>query len=137
MAAGWLRCYFRTMPVQWTISHPQRLVVAVAKEPVTVSDIEQYFAGVTADGGMAYAKIFEITASPMALSEDNLRALGQRVMFYAQHGQIGPLAIVAASDESYAQAQIFAQAAVARRPLQIFRELHAARTWLDAQIERS
>jgi hypothetical protein len=137
VAAGRLRCYFRAMPVQWTISHPQRLVVAVAKEPVTVADIEQYFAGVTADGGMAYAKIFEITASPMALSEDNLRALGQRVMFYAEHGQIGPLAIVAASDESSAQAQIFAQAAVARRPLQIFREMHAARKWLDAQVGRA
>jgi hypothetical protein len=121
------------MPVHWTISHPQRLVVAVAKEPVTVADIEQYFAGVTADGGMAYRKIFEITQTPMALSEDNLRALGRRVMFYAQHGQIGPLAIVAASDESYAQAQIFADSATVRRPLQIFRELHAARQWLDQQ----
>ena len=137
MAAGWLQCYFCAMPVHWTISHPQRLVVAVAKEPVTVADIEQYFAGVTADGGMAYAKIFEITASPMALSEENLRALGQRVMFYAQHGQVGPVAIVAASDESYAQAQAFAAAAVARRPLRIFRELHAARKWLDGQLERS
>jgi hypothetical protein len=125
------------MPVQWTISHPQRLVVAVAKEPVTVAHIEQYFAGVTADGGMAYAKIFEITASPLALSEENLQTLGQRVMFYAEHGQIGPLAIVAASDESYAQAQIFAKAAEVRRPLQIFRELHAARKWLDEQGERS
>ena len=121
------------MPVHWTISHAQRLVVAVAKEPVTVADIEQYFAGVTADGGMAYRKIFEITQTPLAISEDNLQALGQRVMFYAQHGQIGPLAIVAASDESYAQAQIFARAAAVRRPLQIFRELHDARQWLDAQ----
>ncbi len=137
MAAGWLRCYFDAMPVQWTISHPQRLVVAVAKEPVTVADIEQYFAGVTADGGMAYAKIFEITASPLALSEENLQTLGQRVMFYAQHGQIGPLAIVAASDESYAQAEAFAKAAAVRRPLQIFRELHAARKWLDAQAKPS
>ncbi|HYI05365.1 MAG TPA: hypothetical protein VD858_10775 [Reyranella sp.] len=128
---------FRTMPVHWTISHPQRLVVAVAKEPVTVADMEQYFAGVTADGGMAYAKIFEITHSPLAISEDNLKALGQRVMFYAQHGQIGPLAIVAASDESYAQAQIFANAATVKRPLQIFRELHAARQWLDAQATPS
>jgi len=102
-----------------------------------VADIEQYFAGVTADGGMAYAKIFEITASPMALSEENLRALGQRVMFYAQHGQVGPVAIVAASDESYAQATTFAAAAAARRPLQIFRELRAARKWLDGQLERS
>ena len=133
MAVPRPRWYVQPMPVHWTISHPQRLVVAVAKDPVTVADIEQYFAGVTADGGMAYRKIFEITQTPLAISEDNLQALGQRVMFYAQHGQIGPLAIVAASDESYAQAQIFAKAAVAKRPLQIFRELHAARQWLDAQ----
>ena len=121
------------MPVHWTISHPQRLVVAVAKETVTVSDIEQYFAGVTDAGAMAYRKIFEITHTPMAISEDNLKVLGKRVMFYAQHGQVGPLAIVAATDESYAQAQTVASAAVARRPLQIFREMRAARQWLDAQ----
>jgi hypothetical protein len=121
------------MPVHWTVSHPQRLVVAVAKDEVTVADIEQYFAGVTADGAMAYRKIFEITHTPNALSDENLKALGQRVVFYAQHGQIGPVAIVAASDESYAQAQIFAGAAQVRRPLQIFRELHTARQWLDEQ----
>ena len=121
------------MPVHWTVSHPQRLVVAVTKDEVTVADIEQYFAGVTAEGGMSYRKIFEITHTPMALSDENLRALGQRVVFYAQHGQIGPLAIVAASDESYAQAKIFAESAQVRRPLQIFRELHDARQWLDAQ----
>ena len=121
------------MPVHWTVSHPQRLVVAVTKDEVTVADIEQYFAGVTADGAMAYRKIFEITHAPMALSDENLKALGQRVVFYAQHGQIGPVAIVAASDESFAQAQTFAAASATRRPLQIFRELHAARQWLDAQ----
>ena len=125
------------MPVHWTISHHQRLVVAVAKDPVTAADIEQYFAGVTAEGGMAYAKIFEITQTPMAISEENLRALGQRVMFYAQHGQVGPVAIVAASDESYAQAETFASATTVSRPLKIFRELHTARQWLDAQTGTS
>src|SRR5215467_2492071 len=124
------------MPVHWTVSHPQKLVVAVAKDAVTVADIEQYFAGVTADGAMGYRKIFEITHTPMALNEENLKILGQRVVFYAQHGQIGPVAIVAASDESYAQARIFADAATVSRPLQIFRELHAARQWLDAQPVR-
>src|SRR5262245_22141194 len=121
------------MPVHWTVSHPQKLVVAVAKDAVTVADIEQYFAGVTADGAMGYRMIFEITHTPMALTEENLKALGQRVVFYAQHGQIGPLAIVAASEESFAQARTFAAAAPVRRPLRIFRELHAARQWLDQQ----
>jgi hypothetical protein len=123
------------MPVHWTISHSARLVIAVAKDDVNVADIEQYFAGVTAEGAMAYRKIFEVTETPMALSDENLKALGERIMLYAQHGQVGPVAIVAGSDESYAKVQVFAEAARARRPLQIFRELHAARRWLDEQDE--
>ena len=122
------------MPVHWTVSHPSRLVVAIAKDDVTPADIERYFAGITADGAMAYAKIFEITHTPAALNEDNLKALGKRVIDYAKHGQIGPVAIVAASDESYHAAKVFADAAQVRRPLAIFRELHAAREWLDAQL---
>lgn len=121
------------MPVHWTVSHPQRLVVAVAKDEVSVADIEQYFAGVTAQGGMSYRKIFEITHTPTALTEENLKALARRVMLYAQHGQVGPVAIVAASDASFAQARIFADAADLSRPLQIFREMHSARQWLDSR----
>jgi hypothetical protein len=121
------------MPVHWTISHPARLVIAVAKDDVKVEDIEQYFAGVTAGDAMSYRKIFEIGTTSMVLSDDMLRGLGQRVVLYAQHGQVGPLAIVAGSDESFAQAQVFASSATVERPLQIFREMHAARRWLDEQ----
>ena len=105
--------------------------MAVTKGDVSVADIEKYFAGVTADGAMAYAKIFEITHTPEALNHENLNALGQRVVFYAQHGQIGPIAIVAATDASYRKASVFAAAARINRPLMIFRELHDARRWID------
>ena len=121
------------MPVHWTISHPSRLVIAVAKDEVKAEDIEKYFTGVTAEGAMAYRKIFEIGAEPMAVSDDGLKSLGQRVVLYAQHGQVGPVALVAGSDASFAQAQVFAAAATAGRPLQIFRERHDARRWLDEQ----
>src|SRR3954468_1804659 len=125
------------MPVSWTISHPARLVIALAKNDLKVEDIEQYFAGVTAEGAMSYRKIFEIAATPVAINNETLKTLGQRVILYAQHGQIGPVAIVAGSDESYAKAQAFASAANGGRPLQIFREMHAARGWLDQQATRA
>jgi len=121
------------MPVHWTISHPSRLVVSVAKDDVKVQHIEQYFTAVTTEGAMAYRKIFEIGAAPLAVSDEDLKRLGQRVVLYAQHGQVGPLALVAGSDASFVQAQLFASAATAGRPLQIFREMHAARRWLDEQ----
>src|SRR5512135_2767331 len=121
------------MPVHWTISHPARLVIAVAKDEVKAEDMEQYFAGVTSGDAMSYRKIFELGTTSMALSDDMLRGLGRRVVLFDQHGQVGPLAIVAGSDESFAQAQVFASSATADRPLQIFREMHAARRWLDEQ----
>ena len=121
------------MPVHWTISHPNRLVIAVAKDEVKVEDIEKYFAAVTTEGAMGYRKIFEIGATPMAVTDEGLRILGQRVVLYAQHGQVGPVALVAGSDESFDQAQIFASAATAGRPLRIFREIHEARRWLEEQ----
>ena len=46
---------------------------------------------------------------------------------------MGALAIVAASDVSYRQARLFESLAVADRPLKIFRELAAARDWLEAE----
>ena len=125
------------MPVHWTISHSARLVIAVAKGDVKIEDIEQYFTGVTAEGAMSYRKIFELAVTPKSLSDETLKGLGQRVILYAQHGQVGPVAIVAESDDSYAKAQVFASAANAGRPLQIFRELHAARRWLDQQETRA
>jgi hypothetical protein len=121
------------MPVHWTISHPSRLVVAVAKDEVSTQDIEKYFAGITAEGAMSYRKMFEIAPTAHGLKPESVRTLGARLFYYAQHGQFGPVAIVAPTDESYAQARTFAEAAKVRRPLAIFRELHEARRWLDAQ----
>jgi len=43
----------------------------------------------------------------------------------------GPLAIVVASDAIAELAEVFEATAVTKRPLQIFRDLHTARAWLD------
>jgi hypothetical protein len=59
-------------------------------------------------------------------------ALGARIRAYISIGQIGPLAIVASTDRSYGQARMFMALAEADRPVKIFRELHAARRWLDS-----
>lgn len=123
------------MPVHWTVSHPKRLVVAMTKGTVDVDDIEQYFTGVTNEGGMGYRKIFEVTHTPEALTDENLKALGSRMALYAANGQVGPVAIVASNRESYAKASVFAAAAKARRPIEIFHDVHSARHWLDAQPE--
>lgn len=122
------------MPVQWTISHPTRLVVAVAKGELCLTDIEEYLDGVVTADALPYRKIFDTTAvASLKLGEDDMMLLGARIRAYVAMDRMGPLAIVATTDRAYRQARLFAALAVADRPLKIFRELHLARKWLDEQ----
>ena len=121
------------MPVQWTVSHPTRLIVAVARGDLGLADIEEYLDDIVAKNTLAYRKIFDLTHATARLDDDALMALGARIRAYRALGEIGPLAIVATTQESYEQAHIFAALAEAERPIQIFRDLHEARRWLDEQ----
>ena len=121
------------MPIQWTISHPHRLVVAVCKDTVSRTDIEDYLDNVVVTDTLPYRKIFDTTHAVMELSDDDMMALGARIRAYAGLANMGPLALVASSPESYQRARLFAALADARRPLKIFSELHVARKWLDEQ----
>ena len=121
------------MPLSWTISHPARLIVAVAKDTVGLKDIEAYLDAVVVANLIGYRKIFDMTNALVQLDDDEVMALGARIRAYDSMGRMGPLAIVASSTESYDRSRMFATLAVADRPLQIFRELHLARRWLDTQ----
>jgi hypothetical protein len=121
------------MPLQWTVSHPTRLVIAVAKGDLCLADIEAYFDGMLRDNLQAYRKLFDVSQATPRLSEDDFMKLGARIRAYIPFGPIGPVAIVATTDESKGEATLFAALATADRPLQIFRDTHLARQWLEAQ----
>ena len=124
------------MPAQWTVNHPMRLVIAIATGDLRLPDIEQYLDEVVRADALAYRKIFDATQAMPKLSDDDLLALGARVRAYIPLGQLGPLAIVATTDESYQQASMFAALATADRPIEIFRHLREAQQWLDSQPDQ-
>jgi hypothetical protein len=121
------------MPVQWTVSHPNRLVTAVAAGDLRLADIEAYFDGMLRDGLQAYRKLFDVSRATPQLSDDDLMALGARIRAYIAFGPIGPVAIVATTEKSYGDATVFATLASAERPLEIFRDARLAQQWLEAQ----
>jgi hypothetical protein len=122
------------MPIQWTISHPMKLVVAVCRGAIARQDIEGYLDAVVVADTLAYRKMFDLTQATVSLPDEDMMALGARIRAYATMGAMGPLAIVAATPESYERAHLFAALAEAERPIKIFRELHLARKWLDALV---
>lgn len=119
------------MPVQWTISKPHQLVIAVARDELRLADVEGYLDGVTVAEALAYRKIFDTTNANMMLSDADMMVLGARIRAYLKVSKLGPLAIVAVTDSAYQQARLFEVLAEGDRPVKIFRELHHAREWLD------
>jgi len=124
------------MPVQWTVSHSTRLIVAVARGDLGLAEIEEYLDDVVSTKALAYRKIFDLTHATPKLDDDALMALGARIRAYRALGEMGPLAIVATTQESYEQAHIFAALAEASRPIEIFHDLHEARRWLDGFTDK-
>ena len=55
------------MPIQWTISHPTKLVIAVCKGAITRRDIEGYLDAVVVADTLAYRKIFDMTQATASL----------------------------------------------------------------------
>jgi len=45
------------MPIQWTISHPAKLVVTVCRGAITREDIERYLDAVAVADTLTYRKI--------------------------------------------------------------------------------
>jgi hypothetical protein len=119
------------MPVQWTISQPHRLVIAVASEELRLEDVEGYLDGITIANALPFRKIFDTSKATMMLTDADMMSLGARIQAYLKVDALGPLAIVAVTDRAYQQAKLFEVLAEGNRPVKIFRELHAARQWLD------
>jgi hypothetical protein len=122
------------MPIQWKISHPDRMVLIECSGVVTRSDFEAYLDAIVVDDVMPYRKLFECQNATSGLVDGDMMALGARIQAYVQAmpDGMGPLAIVAKTEAEEEYARIFAALAVGRRRIRIFPNTSIARAWLDS-----
>jgi hypothetical protein len=120
------------MPLQWTISHAKRLVIAIAKGELQPAMMIEFLAQLDAAGARPYAKMFGIDQPVTAVSDENVLALANLVRSREQESIVGPIAIIARDDAIYEQARLFTEIAEIERPIRVFREWHEARRWIDA-----
>jgi hypothetical protein len=121
------------MPVNWSISHKDQIVLAAAEGEVSVEDLERYVSEMADAGGLPYRKLFDLTyvaSGGLRLAE--LRAFSRKVVALAKDGPIGPIAIVVGSELEQELAEMFGKVD-AGRPLAIFSDVSKARAWLDAR----
>jgi hypothetical protein len=119
------------VPVTWSISHDDRLVLAAADGDCSFEDLERYISAVAAAGAMPYRKLFDATyVTPGTLRLAELKAFAGMMVAFAKGGPIGPGAIVVGSELEQEMAEAFARAG-ASRALAIFKDRSKARVWLD------
>ena len=68
-----------TMPLEWKISHPDRLAEAIGKGPVNLQDIERYLDDVMVSEALPYRKLFDTSQAASTLFDDDMMMLGARL----------------------------------------------------------
>ena len=119
------------MPLQWSVSHPSRLVLIVAKGEVLASEMGALLAGLDREKARPYRKIADIDGLESRFSDEQVHALASAVRAREEATEVGPIAIIATKPEVARMARLFVEAAEMERPIQLFDEQHLARRWLD------
>ena len=118
------------MPIVWGVNHAARLVSAKATGELGRTDIEDYLDGLAAAATLSYRKVLDMAGSRLALSKDDMSAIGARIRGHEAMGPMGCVAVIAGSDELYDQIRQLESVVDADRPLKIFRDADMAYAWL-------
>jgi len=122
------------MPLEWKISHADRLVMVTAEGTVTLKDAEDYLDAVVVADAMPYAKLVDCSGMFTEATDDDMMLLGARMRAYADVLRHGPIAfVVTQPDMRDYVVRYLNLSAGATRPMEIFASTGTARRWLDAQ----
>jgi hypothetical protein len=118
--------------MSWCISHPSRLVIAVAKGELDPQDMMEFVNRVDAANARPYRKMVDVTGVTALFSADKIRRFARLIRQREDESEVGPIGVVAGSPDVHRQAVLFAKQAQRYRPIRVFHEQHDARKWLDA-----
>jgi hypothetical protein len=122
------------MSLKWTISHPQRLVTAVAEGYLWIEEIEEYYDAMVVANALSYARLFDARKlDDQGASDEDFMRLGARMSAYTAAFKFGPMAFVIESKEARALVERCLNLAPADRPTKIFTSETLARQWLESQ----
>ena len=119
------------MPLAWSISHPSRLVLVLAKGEFRPIDLTRLLASIDAARASSYRKLIDVSRLTDKVPTGVLRELARLVRQRESERSVGPIALVAGTTGVTRQATLFADEARHERLIEIFPDQHAARRWLD------
>jgi len=128
-----VQCYPLVMPIEWTISHGARLVVAVAKGEMQPEHMRDFLQAIDREGARPYAKMIDVKGLTTRFAPEQVGTFAAIVREREVDSVVGPIAIVVGPGPLAEQARAFSERGHLIRPIRVFAELHEARRWLDRQ----
>lgn len=119
------------MPLYWTIDSRERLMTIVADGTVRREEANAYLDVMVGARAGSYRRLFDGSHGEPDMSQEDIMELAVRMQGIQQLGRPGPLAIVMPRDKYDQFARMLGILAVPERPMQFFRDVEAARAWLE------
>jgi hypothetical protein len=121
------------MPIQVTIDPFNRLVIGVGQGTLVLNDLVAFGLEVLRAGVVPYGKIIDFAAATPDFTRQELLAFAQVVRETQTNVPRGPLAMVI-DPKRGDMARLFADVEIGGRSANVFRSIHQARRWMNAQM---
>jgi hypothetical protein len=118
------------MPLRLTVYAPDRLVIGVATDIVTVADLADFLRQLTEGELHRFRKIIDISGARPDMTPEELATFGEGLRLSLKGTPRGALAIVT-GDQTGELARLFSGVTGDGRPVDVFRSIHEARRWLN------
>ena len=118
------------MPIRIDVFAPDRLVVGVASDRITLSDLVAFLAQIQERQLYRFRKIIDISNARTDITQEQLAMFSVGLREALKDTKRGPLAIVSGK-ELGDFARLFSAVTGEGRPAQVFRSIHEARRWLN------
>lgn len=118
------------MGLHWRADSEARLVLVVAKGPVTDRDFLRCLAAVRGAGASEYKKLLDCSDLNLVMGVSEALAVGSRIRA-GYDDPMGPLAVVMPANPPEVLTRLLGILATANRPMRLFSTKRKARHWLD------
>ena len=120
------------MPIHVRVSHPDRLVVAVAHGTIAAGEFQDAVRAFLLQDAMHYRKLIDVAAANTTAGLENLKALLELVRSAPRADERGALAFVVDGKRGDLVRELATLGHEGERPVRVFTSLHEARRWLDS-----
>ena len=121
------------MALRLVVDHDKSLVLVEVTGRVAVDEVFDYFDQLQLEGALAYPKLVDARRMQGGFRSEELMQFAAAISGLGAVEVLGPLAVVATSDEATAVARHYINLSEGQRPAKLFSSISKAQRWLDAQ----